>query len=165
MVPWAYLSSRARPYDMLTLSSSYYRREELNCWAGNHAVMTWKCFCITGPLCGESSGFPSQRASNAKLYFFVVGLNKLLTVDSPHKWPVMQNFDDVFIGGLCKLLNRQFSSWSFEMTWYSHGNDKPYSMPWKHWLPVGLWLLNLWLGYEIFIVMEPLGPQENINVQ
>ena len=30
-------------------------------------VVTWKTFCITGPLWGESiGGFPSQRASNAE---------------------------------------------------------------------------------------------------
>ena len=40
-------------------------------------------------------------------------------VDSPHKGPVVQNFDAFFAAGLNKLLNKQLSWWWFEMPWCS----------------------------------------------
>ena len=45
-------------------------------------------FCIIGPLCGESTS---------------------LLVDSLHKGPVIQNFNDFFVVSLDKLLNKHLS--------------------------------------------------------
>ena len=44
--------------------------------------MTWKCFQITGPLWGESTGdrwIPSQRASGADIWSFDIDLNNSWT--------------------------------------------------------------------------------------
>ena len=46
-------------------------------------IIKWNGFRVTGPLWGESTGFPSQRASNAG---FDVSLNKRLNKQTWRRW-------------------------------------------------------------------------------
>ena len=52
--------------------------------------------------------------------FFVKGMHwYAVTLDSPHKWPIMWNFDVSFFGSLKKLLKKQLSCKGFQMPWCS----------------------------------------------
>ena len=55
-------------------------------WGNDYEVNTWTRFWYYWPRCGDNSpvtdGFPSQRVSNADLWWFLCGLNNLLSKQS-----------------------------------------------------------------------------------
>ena len=63
-------------------------------------------------------GLQPWRCHHMAILVFMQGILQSL-FDSPHKGPVMQNFDVCFDISLNKLLNKQSNGQWFEMPWYS----------------------------------------------